>query len=278
MSGQFAIYLPDNRYQGNVRQWSGRCPTATRLTDLAGAAQGPAGAVKERVRVRLRGNRRTHYGRAGDAEQAGHFGLGPAIRYPFDQFGASHGGKRAAPPHRAILWFLYGLQCSGAERIPALCLVSSACDVFALARPEHIGGLTESDAAAGSRRRFQVYVLQTNRGHYVGHTGNLKARLRAHQQGEVPSTAGSAPKLAWQSSRLADRDAAARFEAALKSWRDQESNRFRKTTGLRPMPLRNESQWEQAGDPSHRTGGSGSASGDSGSASGDIGWCWFIAG
>ena len=32
-------------------------------------------------------------GRAGDAEQAGHFGLRPAVHHLFDQFSASHGGQ-----------------------------------------------------------------------------------------------------------------------------------------------------------------------------------------
>ena len=64
------------------------------LTGLAGAAQGTAGAVVERVRSAFaEPPHPLGDGRAGDAEQAGHFGLGPAIRYPFDQFGASHGGQ-----------------------------------------------------------------------------------------------------------------------------------------------------------------------------------------
>ena len=32
-------------------------------------------------------------GRAGDAEQAAHFSLGPASQHLFDQLGASHGGQ-----------------------------------------------------------------------------------------------------------------------------------------------------------------------------------------
>ena len=32
-------------------------------------------------------------GRAGDAEQAGHFGLGPAVHHLFDQLSASHGSQ-----------------------------------------------------------------------------------------------------------------------------------------------------------------------------------------
>ena len=49
------------------------------LTGLAGVAQGTAGAVKERVRSAFaEPSHPLGDGRAGDAEQAGHFGLGPA--------------------------------------------------------------------------------------------------------------------------------------------------------------------------------------------------------
>ena len=64
------------------------------LIGLAGAAQGTAGAVKERVRSAF--TEPPHPlgdGRAGDAEQAGHFGLGPASPHLFDQLGAGHGGQ-----------------------------------------------------------------------------------------------------------------------------------------------------------------------------------------
>ena len=64
------------------------------LIGLAGAAQGTAGAVVERVRSTFaEPPHPLGDGRAGDAEQAGHFGLGPAIHHLFDQFGASHGGQ-----------------------------------------------------------------------------------------------------------------------------------------------------------------------------------------
>ena len=64
------------------------------LIGLAGAAQGTAGAVEECVWSTFT---EPPYplgdGRGGDAEQAGHFGLGPASQHPFDQLGASHGGQ-----------------------------------------------------------------------------------------------------------------------------------------------------------------------------------------
>ena len=64
------------------------------LIGLVGAAQGTAGAVLERVRSAFT---EPPYplgdGRAGDAEQASHFGLRPAVYHLFDQFGANHGGQ-----------------------------------------------------------------------------------------------------------------------------------------------------------------------------------------
>ena len=64
------------------------------LIGLAGAAQGTAGAVVERVQSTF--TEPPHPlgdGSAGDAEQAGHFGLGPSGQHLFDQLGASHGGQ-----------------------------------------------------------------------------------------------------------------------------------------------------------------------------------------
>ncbi len=86
------------------------------------------------------------------------------------------------------------------------------------------------------KRVFQVYVLKTDYGHYVGHTGNIRARLRAHLADEVCSTAGGNPKLIWQSHPLKSRQDATRFEAALKSLRDNRKNEFKKYTGLVPEP------------------------------------------
>lgn len=104
--------------------------------------------------------------------------------------------------------------------------------------PEHLPGQRARDAKLG-RRAFYVYLLETNYGHYVGHTANVKARIRAHSKDTVYSTAGGAPRLLWVSDPLRTRGAAARFEAALKTWRDQRSKRFWETTGHDPMPFDN---------------------------------------
>ena len=50
--------------------------------------------------------------------------------------------------------------------------------------PERPSGQIARDAELGSRA-FSVYVLQTGYGHYVGHTGNSRARLAAHRNGKV---------------------------------------------------------------------------------------------
>ena len=101
--------------------------------------------------------------------------------------------------------------------------------------PESLPELTARDARG--RPEYYVYVLDTSYGHYVGHTGNIQARLRAHAAGEVLSTAGGEPKLIWKSAPLSSRDRATRFEAALKSWRDNERPEFRKTTGYDASPF-----------------------------------------
>ena len=104
-------------------------------------------------------------------------------------------------------------------------------------QPERLAGQADRDAQLG-RSQFYVYVLETSHGHYVGHTWNVRSRLRQHQRGEVPSTAGSSPALLWQSAPLQTREDAARFEASLKSLRDQRSTRFREITGAEPVPHR----------------------------------------
>ena len=102
--------------------------------------------------------------------------------------------------------------------------------------PEDLGREQDERDAASSSRKYFVYVLNTDYGHYVGHSGNLKARIRAHQKGEVQSTAGGHPKRVWTSGKFSTRADAANFEAALKSLRDQRSPRFQELTGLRPVP------------------------------------------
>ena len=102
--------------------------------------------------------------------------------------------------------------------------------------PEDLGREQDERDAAASDRKYVVYVLDTDYGHYVGHTGNLRARIRAHQKGEVPSTAGGHPKRVWTSRKFSTRADAASFEAALKNLRDQRSPRFRELIGLNPIP------------------------------------------
>ena len=102
--------------------------------------------------------------------------------------------------------------------------------------PEHLTGQTERDAKLG-RNKFFVYLLDTDYGHYVGHTANVRARLNAHKADEVQSTAGGNPKLLWTSGSFPTREDAARFEAALKSLRDQAADRFHEITAHEPTPF-----------------------------------------
>ncbi len=102
--------------------------------------------------------------------------------------------------------------------------------------PEDLDGLAERDAELG-RSEFYVYLLDTDYGHYVGHTANVGARLGAHTADQVESTAGGEPELLWTSYPFRTRKEAARFEAALKSLRDQRSERFQEITGLEPVPF-----------------------------------------
>ena len=104
--------------------------------------------------------------------------------------------------------------------------------------PENLGREQSLRDAAYPNRRFYVYVLKTDRGHYVGHTAHVGARLRQHQGDQVESTAGSNPSLVWTSGPRATRRDAATFEAAMKSLRDQHSPRFAEITGVTPTPWR----------------------------------------
>lgn len=103
--------------------------------------------------------------------------------------------------------------------------------------PENLGAEQDrrDDAVAG--RRYYVYVLETDRGHYVGHSARVSARAREHTEGRTPSTAGANPEVAWVSGPLRTRKEAARFEAAMKALRDRRAKRFREITGLVPEPF-----------------------------------------
>lgn len=119
--------------------------------------------------------------------------------------------------------------------------------------PEHLEGQEARDRELG-RSEFYVYVLGTGYGHYVGHTANVQARLGAHASDEVESTAGGEPQLLWKSYPFRSRREAARFEAALKSLRDQRSDRFREITGFAPIPFA-PSRIQEC--PRHSAGGGG---------------------
>ena len=120
--------------------------------------------------------------------------------------------------------------------------------------PERLEGQEARDRELG-RTAFFVYVLATHYGHYVGHTSNVNARVRWHQANEVPSTSGGNPALMWRSRPLHSREDAARFEAAMKSWRDSGSPRYRETTGFDPIPFSDlRSRRQQAGSVASRGG------------------------
>ncbi|MBC6443165.1 MAG: hypothetical protein GDA53_08610 [Rhodobacteraceae bacterium] len=101
--------------------------------------------------------------------------------------------------------------------------------------PEQLDGQDDRDARYENRRYF-VYVLETTSGHYVGHTYSVRNRVARHKRGQTRSTAGTAPELAWTSRPFGNRAEAARFEAALKSLRDQKHPRFHEITDLEPQP------------------------------------------
>jgi len=103
--------------------------------------------------------------------------------------------------------------------------------------PEYLPEVEERDARLG-RSAFYVYVLNTDYGQYVGHSGNIRARLNAHTRDEVPSTAGGNPTIIWRSRPCSTRTSAMRFEAALKSWRDNRKEKFAEVTGIAPVPFR----------------------------------------
>lgn len=103
--------------------------------------------------------------------------------------------------------------------------------------PEDLGPEQDARDAAIPGRKYYVYVLETDFGHYVGHTARLPQRINEHIRGDEPTTRDSNPEFAWNSGPFSTRDEAARFEAALKSWREQRSGRFEESTGLRPEPF-----------------------------------------
>ncbi len=103
-------------------------------------------------------------------------------------------------------------------------------------RPENLGPEQDERDAAIRGRKYFVYVLHTDYGYYVGHSGRLKGRMREHEDGGVSSTAGANPERIWTSRPLATRKEAAAFEAALRSLNNQASPQFTEYTGRKPMP------------------------------------------
>ena len=102
--------------------------------------------------------------------------------------------------------------------------------------PEDLGPEQDERDASMPGRKYFVYVLETDFGHYVGHTARLHQRINEHLRGD-PTTMNSNPRPAWNSGPFTTRRAAQRFEAALKSWRDQRSQTFKDRTGLEPEPF-----------------------------------------
>ena len=102
--------------------------------------------------------------------------------------------------------------------------------------PERLQGQAERDAQLG-RSEFYVYVLDTDFGDYVGHSWHVGNRLKQHQAGQVKSTAGGSPTLLWVSRPFTTREDAARFEASLKSLRDQRADRYREIVGHDAEPF-----------------------------------------
>ena len=125
--------------------------------------------------------------------------------------------------------------------------------------PEELGPEQDRIDALMPDRRYYVYVLLTDFGHYVGHTGRPRTRIREHLRGESSATAGTDPEPVWMSGPMWTREDAAKFEAALKSLRDQRSRRFKEITGLDPIPLRRSRRLIRPGrrQPAQARSGSG---------------------
>ena len=119
-------------------------------------------------------------------------------------------------------------------------------------KQEVIPGHKSQDKNRG--RIYQTYVLDTDYGHYVGHSGNLKKRVGQHQHNRVVSTSGGRAKLVWQSEPFKSRFCASGYESALKAFRDFEEPKFKVETGLDPKPFKspNKRLWLRKG---RRAGG-----------------------
>ena len=114
----------------------------------------------------------------------------------------------------------------------------------------------QTENAEPGTNRPRVFCPHLVCQHTLGHTANVGARLGAHRAGEVESTAGGEPELLWRSRPFRSRRDAARFEAAMKSLRDQQAERFQEITGLAPVPF--DDGWSEYPQyAQHRRGGCG---------------------
>ena len=102
-------------------------------------------------------------------------------------------------------------------------------------KPEHVPWVSQYDYYKG--QVFQTYILDTDYGHYVGHTSDLSSRVRQHHRNHVLSTADGNPKLIWSSEHFNSRHSATGYESALKAFRDFNESRYEMLTGLTPKPF-----------------------------------------
>ena len=102
---------------------------------------------------------------------------------------------------------------------------------------EDLGPVQDKADADRKRDRFYVYILDTDYGHYIGHTATPRLRYAQHTNNQCPSTAFSNPKTAWLSHPQKTRAEAAGFEATLKALRDSRHKRFAEITGFAPQPM-----------------------------------------
>ena len=103
--------------------------------------------------------------------------------------------------------------------------------------PEQVSGHRRHDLRKS--RVFHAYILKTDYGHYIGHTGNITKRVEQHQRNKVRSTAGGNPELIWQSEEFKSRYSASGYESALKAWRDYKEPKYEADTGLTPIDYEN---------------------------------------
>lgn len=100
--------------------------------------------------------------------------------------------------------------------------------------PEDLSNPPDDDF--GPFHCFVFWLVDVQR-YYVGHTGNLDARIGAHIRGEYEKTAGHKLELLWVSGALPTREDSQRFEAALKSYVKQGNvYDFERCTGIHMDP------------------------------------------